>query len=358
MAKLRVGLLFGGKSTEHEVSLQGARNVYEALDKNKYDVTLIGIDRGGHWHLEGEISQQLVSPHSDSQLTLSPGAQENQLTTSPASQAIGQLDVVFPVLHGSNGEDGTVQGLLQLLEIPFVGSGVLGSAVAMDKDTANILLSASGLPVAKWMAVTQPAQLTYQAAQAKLGTPLFIKPSNAGSSVGVAKVANEAQFNEALNKAFQFDTKVLIEQAIVGRELEVAVLGNDDPIASLPGEIILHTDFYSYDAKYIHPEQVETKIPAELEMTVQAKIQAMAVQAFKALNCQGMARVDFFLTPAGELLVNEVNTIPGFTNISMYPKLWEASGLPYGQLIDRLIELALERHATEVRLHYQANLHA
>jgi D-alanine-D-alanine ligase len=342
MAKINVGILFGGQSTEHEVSLQSARNVYEAIDRDKYNVTLIGIDRGGHWHLEGEINPRLVNPEKSRELMLIPGEMERQLVSAPTGRSIGQMDVIFPILHGANGEDGTVQGLLRLLNIPFVGADVLGSAVAMDKHVANTLLKAAGLAVAKWLTITGPAELDFATAQSELGLPMFIKPANAGSSVGVTKVNNEAEFQAAIAKAFTIDTKVLVEEAIVGRELEMSVLGNDKPVASVAGEIILNTDFYSYDAKYIN--SAEVKIPAELEAETLTKMQAMAIKAFKALSCEGMARVDFFFTEAGELLINEINTIPGFTNISMYPKLWEASGLSYSALIDRLIELAIERH--------------
>ena len=358
MRKINVGILFGGKSTEHEVSLQSAKNVIDAIDKEKYDVTLIGIDKGGRWYLNdrshfllNENDPKLIALNKSNQnMMFVPGAAGPQ-AISPMSggAAAGHIDVIFPVLHGAFGEDGTMQGLLKLADIPFVGAGVLGSAVGMDKDVAKRLLRDAGIPIAKFIVVHKRSRsgVKFSEAKAELGLPMFIKPANAGSSVGVSKVKNEEQFYAALDDAFQYDTKVLIEEFVEGREVECAVLGNDEPIASRIGEIKAQQEFYSYEAKYIDENGAILEIPANLPEDVVKQIQTVAVEAFKVLCCEGMARVDFFLTKDNRAVINEINTIPGFTKISMYPKLWEISGISYPDLIDRLIQLALERHATE-----------
>ena len=266
--------------------------------------------------------------------------------------SLGRIDVVFPVLHGAFGEDGTVQGLLKLADLPFVGAGVLGSAVGMDKDVAKRLLRDAGIAIARFLVfqVWQREEIHYADIVSQLGLPLFIKPANAGSSVGVAKVTDEGQFAAAIDDAFRFDRKILIEEAIVGREVECAVLGNDRPEASAIGEIIPAHDFYSYAAKYIDENGAVLAIPAQLSEEAVRKVQKTAILAYQTLCCEGMARVDFFLKSDNTVVVNEINTIPGFTAISMYPKLWEISGLSYPALIDRLIRLALERHEAEHRL--------
>jgi D-alanine-D-alanine ligase len=261
-----------------------------------------------------------------------------------------QLDVIFPVLHGTYGEDGTVQGLLKLANIPFVGAGVLGSAIGMDKDVMKRLLRDAQIPIGKFLVLQTFDKPNYDQIVSRLGSPFFVKPANAGSSVGVAKVRTKEEFVTSLENAFLYDRKVLVEEFIEGREVECSVLGNDHPIVSLPGEVIPQHDFYSYEAKYLDQEGAQFQIPISLPPGVEAKMQEMAVKAYGALCCEGMARIDFFLKENGEILVNEINTIPGFTKISMYPKLWVASGLSYSHLLDRLIELALERHEKESRL--------
>lgn len=351
--RLRVLILFGGQSAEHEVSILSARNVYQALDPAKYQVTLVGIDRDGRWYhsRDAELLLSLNSPTMlnmkamGDQVTLTQSEESRQLvSTKNTNGAIGAVDVVFPVLHGPNGEDGTVQGLLKLLGLPFVGPGVLGSAVGMDKEVMKRLLRDAQIPIAKFITVRRGQKVAADQIFANLGAPVFVKPANMGSSVGVTKVKQPEDLLAALEEAFRYDHKVLIEEAIVGREIECSVLGNEDPQASLPGELINHTDFYSYDAKYLDPQAATTKIPADLSPDLVRKCQELAVRTFKVLECEGLSRVDFFLKPSGEFLVNEINTIPGFTKISMYPKMWEASGLSYSALIDKLIELALARH--------------
>lgn len=356
--KIRVGVIFGGKSAEHEVSLQSARNVISALGPDRFEVALIGIDKTGKWHPyesgryldHADDPSQISLPASDTSLALVPGEESHGLMSLPECKGLPPVDVVFPVLHGTYGEDGTIQGLLKMANIPFVGAGVLGSAVGMDKEVTKRLLRDAGLPTGKFLAVRESDRISYADAVAAVGAPFFLKPANAGSSVGVHKIADESQFAEKLADAFRFDTKVLIEEFIEGREIECAVLGNEDPIASVPGEIIPTHEWYSYEAKYLDAEGARLGIPAELDAEVAERVRTLAVECFKVLCCEGMARVDFFLRPNGEALLNEINTIPGFTKISMYPKLWEASGIPYGELVERLIDLAIERHQRESRL--------
>ncbi len=357
--KIRVGILFGGKSAEHEVSLRSAKNVADAIPKDKYDVVLIGIDKNGRWLLN-EASHFLLSKAGQPMPILVKGGKEVALIPESGGRlshmgvgsggAAPHVDVVFPILHGPFGEDGTVQGLLKLAGIPFVGAGVLGSAVGMDKDVMKRLLRDAGIPIGKFLTFKSGEKISFAKVKKELGLPLFIKPANLGSSVGVSKVKNEAEFKLAIAEAFVYDNKILIEEAIKGREIECSVLGNDKPAASLPGEVILKSDFYSYDAKYIDENGAAIEIPAKLPKGTIKKIQDVAIQTFKALCCEGLGRVDMFLKDNGEVLVNEINTIPGFTSISMYPKLWEASGLSYPKLIDALIVLALERFAKEVKL--------
>lgn len=356
--KLRVGILFGGKSAEHEVSLQSAKNVIDALDQNKYEVVLIGIDKQGTWLLN-DTSQFLLNSQnpkliklnqSNDAVTLVPQG-GGMLTHLASNQADAALDVVFPILHGPFGEDGTVQGLLKLAGVPFVGSGILGSAVGMDKEMMKRLLREADLPVAPFLVFrAHHAHLNFADVAGKLGLPLFIKPANLGSSVGVNKVTNEDDFRHAVAEAFEYDRKILVEAFIEGREIECSVLGNDDPMASVPGEVIASHEFYSYEAKYIDENGATLEIPAKVSEATARTIQDLAVKVFTTLGCEGLARVDFFLQPDGEVIVNEINTMPGFTSISMYPRLWEASGIPYADLIDRLIRLAMERFEREQRL--------
>jgi len=360
MKKLRAGIIFGGKSAEHEVSLQSAKNIVDAIDKDKFDVTLLGIDKQGQWHISDVANYlrhandpaRIALHHSHQHVALIPGQTQQQLIQSRDANALAQLDVIFPIVHGTLGEDGSLQGMLRMADIPFVGSSVLGSAVSMDKDVTKRLLRDAGLKVAPFVTVTRSnrGRHDFASVSAKLGLPLFIKPANQGSSVGVSKVRNEDEFNQAVALAFGYDHKVLVESAIVGREIECAILGNDTPRASVCGEVVLSDDFYSYDTKYINEQGAAVKVPADLPADVNERIRAIAIQAFQALDCCGMARVDVFLTAGGEVIINEVNTLPGFTNISMYPKLWEASGLGYTELITMLIELALERHRQDGEL--------
>lgn len=356
--KIRVGILFGGKSAEHEISLQSARNVMDAIDREKYEIVPICIAKSGKWlspdaaqyMLRSGDSTMIVPGESDKNVALIPQG-GGELVVSSGGFAENSVDVVFPVLHGPFGEDGTVQGLLKLANVPFVGAGVLGSAVGMDKDVQKRLLRDAGIPVAKFLVFREKHNSPdYQKIVAELGSPFFVKPANLGSSVGISKVCNEREFRNAVEDAFQYDTKILAEEFIKGREIECAVLGNDDPQASIPGEIVPRHDFYSYEAKYLDENGAELKVPANIPEECAKKIKGMAVAAFKTLSCEGMGRVDFFLEENGNILVNEINTIPGFTSISMYPRLWESSGMPYGELIDRLIQLAIERFKREQKL--------
>jgi D-alanine-D-alanine ligase len=360
--KIRLGVLFGGKSAEHEVSLISAKNVIEALDPQKYDVFLIGIDKTGEWRLRDGYAYLMNADNpkliqlneSKDSLALVPKRDRKELISYSGNQLQEslQLDVIFPVLHGTYGEDGTVQGLLKLANIPFVGAGVLGSAVGMDKDVMKRLLRDAKIPTANFLTLHdyRTDSLTFENVVEKISLPFFVKPANLGSSVGISKVKSKEGFELAVADAFLYDRKILIEEFVLGREIICSVLGNDDPVVSLPGEIIPNHEFYSYEAKYLDKEGANYKTPVELPADTIEKIQQIAIDSYRALCCEGMARVDFFLKENGDLIVNEINTIPGFTKISMYPKLWVASGLPYTQLLDRLIELAIERHEKESRL--------
>jgi len=349
-----VGILFGGRSAEHEVSLLSARNVLLALDRSRFDPVLIGIDRGGRWFLQRE-AELLAAPSDPRLVKLNDAAPCVALLPQPPPAEtpgdLPRLDVVFPVLHGPMGEDGTVQGLLDLADLAYVGAGVLGSAVGMDKHVMKRLLRDAGIPTPDFRVVRKADfERDPQAAcalAAELGFPLFTKPANLGSSVGIRRVTRREDVSEALRHALEFDLKALAEAGVTGREIECSVLGNDEPIASVPGEIVVHHQdgFYSYDAKYVDENGAGLEIPAKLDAAQIRAVQDLAVRAFLALECSGMARVDFFLATDGTLRVNEINTIPGFTAISMYPKLWEASGIGPTELTSRLIDLALERHA-------------
>ena len=344
--KIRVALLYGGRSTEHEVSLRSARSIYAALDKKKYEPVLIGVDKQGKWLASEESAALLESTIS--------AKQTKEISVPGFSQEMRQaVDVVFPVMHGSYGEDGTMQGLLKLAGVPFVGPSVLGSAVGMDKEVAKRLLRDAGIGIADFILVRkhQAADAKFVAFKRKLGVPMFVKPSNAGSSVGVSKVRNEKEFLAALHTAFKYDTKVLVEQAIEGREIECAVLGNESPQVSIPGEVTpTGHDFYSYESKYLDENGAAIEIPARLSPAIKKKIQKVALDTYQTLCLEGMSRVDVFLTKDNKVIVNEVNTIPGFTSISMYPKLWEASGLAYPKLLDMLITLAIKRYKQEAAL--------
>jgi D-alanine-D-alanine ligase len=373
--KIRLGILFGGRSGEHDVSLTSAASVLKALDPAKYEIVPIGITREGSWRV-GRAAEELLpegGQHSSTIEKLLPGVLKSgkpviasadpttpQLVpmNSPSlSKSRPHIDVIFPVLHGTFGEDGTVQGLLELAGIPYVGAGVVASATGMDKDVMKRLFRDAGLPVVRWVLVLRGEWESESAGVRKLiemeiGYPLFVKPVNLGSSVGISKVHSARQLKAALDLAAQYDRKILVEVAVDAREIECAVLGNDNPQASVPGEIIPVNDFYDYEAKYLK-EGSNIIIPARLTHRQVKRVREYSVRAFKAIDCAGMARVDFLLDRRmSKVYVNEINTIPGFTPISMYPKMWEATGVPYAQLLDRLIELALERHQEKLRNQY------
>ena len=392
--KLRIGVLFGGRSGEHEVSLLSAASVLKAIDRKKYDVVPVGISKEGRWLTSGESQKLLggeglqgnprnlragdpestpgaaVLARGDSVIvppeppgrhhSLIPFQSSAAPEHRPAHQAI-DVDVIFPVLHGTFGEDGTIQGLLELAGIPYVGAGVLGSAAGMDKDVMKRLFAAAGLPIVKHVTVLrgqwekEPKKATREI-ESKLKYPVFVKPANLGSSVGISKVRDRKELGPAMDLAAGFDRKIVIEQGVGGkkkaREIECSVLGNDEPKASVAGEIVPVKEFYDYAAKYLD-EGSELLIPAKLSKRLTKEVQEMAIAAFKAVDCAGLARVDFLLDPTTEkLYLNEINTMPGFTAISMYPKLWAASGLEYPKLIDRLIDLAMERHAEKSKNAY------
>lgn len=321
--KLRVAVLYGGRSGEHEISLRSARTVIDALDREKYEVIEYLISKEGRW------SPRAISPE--------PGANEG-------------IDVVIPMLHGTFGEDGTVQGLLEMASLPYVGAGVMASSVSMDKEVTKRLCAERGVPIVEYVTVSRDEIET--AVCDSLPFPVFVKPANLGSSVGISKAHDKAQLRESLRIAAQFDTKIIVERGIAGRELECAVLGNEKPEASMPCEILPSREFYDYEDKYLL-DRAETVLPAELDAHQTAELRRLAIAAYRAVGCEGMARVDFLMEQAtGKLLLNEINTIPGFTSISMYPKMWEHCGLPMPKLLDRLIELALERHRTREGLRY------
>ena len=356
--KVNVAILFGGKSAEHEVSLQSAKNVFEAINREKYNVIFIGIDKSGKWLLN-DGSKILLNSENPKLIKLNKNSDPVALVPQSSGKISNltkdetnlKIDVVFPILHGPFGEDGTVQGLLKLANVPFVGAGVLGSAVGMDKDVMKRLLRDAKIPIGKFLTIKIEEPIPgFMDIQNTLGIPFFIKPANMGSSIGISKIHNKKEYSEKLKDAFRYDNKILIEEYIKGREIECSVLGNENPVASLPGEVKSSHEFYSYDAKYIDEKGASLVIPADIPESKVKEIQELAVKTFKTLECEGLGRVDFFLKVDGNIYVNEINTIPGFTKISMYPKLWEASGIPYTELIDRLIQLALKRFEKEQKL--------
>ncbi|HXM99934.1 MAG TPA: D-alanine--D-alanine ligase family protein [Candidatus Dormibacteraeota bacterium] len=360
--RLKVGVLFGGRSGEHEVSLASAASVIRGLDPDKYEAVPIGITKDGHW-LVGTGTQKTPADvlRSGKRVIMMADPTEAALIAMDRSSGAQRLDVIFPVMHGTFGEDGTIQGLLELAGLPFVGAGVLGSAIGMDKDVAKRLCQAAKIPVVPWIAVhradweKKPREIQ-KAIEDKFKYPIFVKPATLGSSVGMSKVHSAEEFAAALDLAAEFGMKILVERCVTAREIEVSVLGNSDPKASIPGEIVPHREFYDYAAKYLE-EGTRLLIPAELKPAQIKKIQALSIGAFRALELNGMARVDFFLEKkGGRIFLNEVNTIPGFTSISMYPKLWEASGVPFRELLDKLIGLAMELHREKARTKYAIEL--
>jgi D-alanine-D-alanine ligase len=351
--RLRVALLFGGRSAEHDVSVISAGNVFRALDPARYDTIPIGITRSGVWLLsslnDGAFPDAVLK--SGRRVALVPGGAGQLAILSEAEAAVPDVsrsvDVVFPVLHGPFGEDGTVQGAAEIAGVPYVGSGVLGSAAAMDKDVAKRLMRDSGLPIARFLSFAQGDAPSFDAVAAELGRPVFVKPARLGSSVGISKAGTREEFVKAIAEAFRHDRKILVEEFVRGREIECGVLEGEDGslTASPPGEIVPSNrhGFYTYEAKYLDEEGAAIKVPADLSPRVSDKVRKLSIEAFRALGCEGLARVDFFLREDGSLVINEVNTLPGFTNISMYPKVMEALGISYTELVDRLIRHALAR---------------
>jgi D-alanine-D-alanine ligase len=351
--RLRVALLFGGRSAEHDVSVLSAGNVFRALDPARYETVAIGITRSGTWLLcpveDGKFPTAV--PESGPRVALIPGG-SGRLAILPemdgaATDLTRAVDVLFPVLHGPFGEDGTVQGLAEIAGVAYVGSGVLGSAAAMDKDAAKRLMRDGGLPIARFQSFGRGAAPSFEAVVSELGRPVFVKPARLGSSVGISKAGTREEFDRAVAEAFRHDSKILVEEFVRGREIECGVLEgeNGSLTASLPGEIVPSNrhGFYSYEAKYLDEQGAAVKVPADLPRDLSDKVRKLSIEAFRALGCEGLARVDFFLREDGRLIVNEVNTLPGFTNISMYPKVFEAMGISYPELVDRLIRHALAR---------------
>lgn len=350
--KIKVAVIFGGRSAEHKVSLRSAKNIIAALNQKKYTPVLIGIDNEGQWHFHGEAMQLL---HADDpskiemkiteKVWLSQNADEHSIINTGGKMLSG-LDVIFPVLHGTYGEDGAIQGFAKLANLPCVGPGILGSAVGMDKDVMKRLLRDAGIGIADFVTVKSLTRdrYSYKQLAQKFGSTLFIKPANMGSSVGISKVSQEEQFKPAIDLALQFDTKVIIEEQIIGREIECSVLGNDNPKVSIPGEVIPVDGFYSYERKYLDENGAALEIPARLSDSQVKTIQDIALHTYTCLELEGLSRVDVFLKEDDTIIVNEVNTLPGFTEISMYPSLWEHSGITQEDLIDELIQLAMQRH--------------
>ena len=355
MEKKRLAILFGGRSAEHEVSVDSANNIYKAIDKAKYEVVIIGIDHNGEWYLYNKKDlNNLTDPDKKEdyfeKLAVIPGKNDSQFYNLEKNKYEKKVDVIFPVLHGPYGEDGTIQGLIKNIDTPFVGAGVLASAIAMDKAVMKRLLYEEDINTADYQIIKGKKNIEVDKIIKKLGLPLFVKPANLGSSVGVKKVSKKEELINAIDYALKFDNKVIVEEFINGREIECSVLGNEKTDASLPGEIIPQDDFYSYEAKYINEKGAVLSFPAELSDELTKKIKEISLKVYKSLLTEGMARVDCFLKEDGEIIVNEINTIPGFTKISMYPKLWEISGLSYSDLINHLIELAFARYEKESKL--------
>ena len=360
--KLNLVLLCGGKSPEHEVSLQSTLSVLKFLDKSKYRIYLVGIGKDGVWHLY-DPDNFLSNANDPAKIKLASKKQRVTIVPSPKGAQIVSLDskmknisvdVVFPAVHGSYGEDGSLQGMLEMVDVPFVGAGVLGSAIGMDKDVTKRLLRDSKIPVGKFLVFheNEKDNIDFERVKEEVGIPMFCKPACMGSSVGVSKIKDKSDFDRGVSNAFKYDNKIIIEEFIDGREIECSVLGNEEPVASILGEIVPSHEFYSYEAKYLDKMGATLRIPAELKKETEDGIRKIAIKAYKVLCCEGMARVDFFLRKDAEIFVNEINTIPGFTEISMYPKLWEASGISFTALLDKLINLAIERHKRKKKLRF------
>jgi len=358
--KIKVGVLFGGRSPEHNISLLSARNVIGNIDKEMFEVVLLPIDKDGIWHFnEGELKlnnpgdAQLVSlPLFDNIIYLSQNAGDHSIIDKSTGDVISKIDVLYPVLHGTFGEDGSIQGLAKVAGLPCVGCGILGSSAGMDKDVTKRLLRDSGIGVADFVTLRKGYNdhLTYTEIKEKIGKELFIKPANLGSSVGISFVDNEEDFKKAVKEGFEYDPKVIVEEKITGREIECAVMGNEKPSASVIGEILPKTEWYTFENKYVDDDGAGLEIPAKLTVEQTERARSIAIDTYVNLECCGLTRVDMFLKPNGDIIVNEINTIPGFTKISMYPKLWGQSGIEYQDLITKLIELAIDKFETESRL--------
>lgn len=354
MEKKKIAVIFGGRSTEHEISLLSAQNVIKSLDTSRFEPILIGIDKSGKWHynedslnlMHADDPSKIMMNTGQVEILLSQNSEEKALINRQTGTVLSHIDVIFPVLHGLYGEDGSVQGFAKLASIPCVGCNILGSAIGMDKDIMKRLLRDAGIRNAQFVTIRRHVRNKYDYATIadRLGKELFLKPANLGSSVGVSRVSNATEFEEGLNLAFQYDPKVIVEEKIVGREIECAVLGNENPICSVPGEVIPKDGFYSYENKYLDETGAELVIPAELSDAERESIQSFAIQTYKVMECEGMSRVDMFMQSDGTLVINEINTIPGFTGISMYPKLWAISGISNVELVSRLIDLAIDAH--------------
>lgn len=366
--KLRIGVIFGGRSGEHEISIRSARSVIEAMDASKYEVVPIAITKTGNWLAPSAAAKLLpkgtqrrlssrVLGNSKADVAIVGDPSRRGLARVGSSEKAERIDVVFPVLHGTFGEDGTIQGLLEMAAVPFVGCGTLASSCGMDKVTMKALFKEAGLPICKhtWLLRSdferEPEQVLRRVTK-QIGFPAFVKPANLGSSVGISKATEKKSLAQAIELAARYDRKIMVEEAVDGREIECAVMGNDDPQASLPGEYVIHDEsarFLDYTEKYSSTGRVEFVVPARVSKAVTKRIQKMAVEAYKAIDASGLSRVDFFLKPEGQLLLNEINTLPGLTDVSGFPKMWEASGVPFSQIIDQLIELAIERHRERAR---------
>ncbi len=348
--KLSVAIIYGGKSVEHQISINSAKNIFEYIDRDKYNPIAIGISPQGDWFLKESVDDQFVGQPPLSLLLSSTNKGFKNLNNNE----IIKPDVVFPVLHGTDGEDGSVQGLLKSMEIPFIGTGVLGSAISMSKLYTKRLLEAAGIPVGKYLTYDYPqkSEINFEHIEAVLGLPFMAKAANLGSSVGVVKVKSKSDFEKAVDEAFKFDNTILFEQYIIGRELECSVMGNENPIASRPAEIVIsdNYEFYTYEAKYLDPNAVELHVPAKVDTSIEETIKKLSVRSYKALSCQDFARVDLFLTENGDILINEINTIPGFTNSSMFPMMWQERGISFTDLISKLVDLALERESVAHRI--------
>lgn len=358
MKRNKVAIIFGGKSTEHEVSLASATNVYQAMDKERFTPVLIGINKNGEWFYNGDYPSDSVNLTKNDyfqkaqNVYLSSAGDNIKVINKENNAVLADFNVAFPIVHGTFGEDGTLQGILKSAGIPFVGPDVLASAIAMDKDIAKRLFQLEGIPVTSSYTVYKhnASSYTFKQITDHLGLPCFVKPANAGSSVGVSKVTSEVEYRNALQEAFRYDNKVLVEEAVIGKELECGVLGNEDARASVVGEIVATENFYSYDAKYISSTGATLQVPARIDNALSDSIREYAVRAFHAIGCEGMARVDFLLSDNGKLALNEINTLPGFTAISMYPKMWEQTGISEKELITELITLAVQRHERDTSL--------